>query len=125
MSVTSDLRFIHDGDVGTLVFNVPLNPEYHVTPNKTYAVKVVEEKHQSYIELEYTNDVGETSRTSYDRNTQRDGYETVVITVPDDVFSARVEELRESHVTSMRAKHDAELNSWNSYCDETIEKAKQ
>lgn len=123
MAFTSDRRFICTGDSGTLVFNVGLKPEYHVTKEKPYPMVVTDAKHS--LTIEYVNDIGEKALTTYDRNDARDGYESIMVNVADDEFETRVNSLRESHAETIHSIYTADINSWNTYCDGVIEKAKE
>lgn len=123
MAFTSDIRFIRNGDVGTLVFNVDLKEEYHVTKDKIYSMTVAGDKHGLIIS--YVNDIGLAATTVYDYMFAREGYESIRVGVPDEEFENRVDSLRESNAEVIHSKYLQEINSWEAYCDNVIVEAKK
>lgn len=123
MAFTSDIRFIRNGDTGTLVFNVGLKEEYHVTKDKIYPMTVAGDKHGLIIS--YVNDIGLPATTVYDYMSAREGYESIRVGVPDEEFENRVDSLRESNAEVIHSKYLQELNSWEAYCDNVIKEAKK
>ena len=122
MAFTSDARFIRKGDIGTLIFNVGLRDEYHVTKGKSYPMTVVGDDRG--LVIEYVNDVGVKATTNYFM-AFRDGYEFIRADVPDEVFEDRVNSLRKSHAETIHSKYNHEIDSWMTYCDKVIEAGKK
>lgn len=123
MATTSDMRFMAVGDLGFITFNVEMRDEYHITKDKKYPMQITGKRYG--FELVYTNDAGVLVKTEYDRNDERDGYESIEVLLDDAVFDARVEELYAKNAAERIAKHEEEMQSWRAYCDKVKEDARK